>query len=149
MPDNVENEVGGLLRTRRESLHWTQQSLGSELGVKGSYLAMIESGRRKPSLKLIVRLADKLRLDAQQLLVRVRAETRPLITANGSGSTNKARAATGSWQQFINNSALLKHYRVTERELQILKRRFSESLLSAKQYVALLVLIRDIPETSR
>src|SRR5438132_10018638 len=115
MPDSTANEVGRLLRTRRESLRCTQQSLGDELGVRGSYVAMIENGRRKPSLKLIVRLADRLGLDAQQLLVRVRPEMTPLFTATNRASISKARTPTALYHQFTSQRVLLERYHVTKR----------------------------------
>ncbi len=140
------DELGEILRSRRAALGCTQRSLGSELGVNGSHLAMIENGQRKPSLKLVGRLAERLGLNPQQLLVVARPETKPFITATNSESTNRTRTTTGSWQQFINDRALLKRYQATARELQVLKRHFSGSSLSAKEYIAILVLLRDVSE---
>jgi transcriptional regulator with XRE-family HTH domain len=49
----------------------TQRSLASKLGVEASHVAFIESGRRKPSLKLVAPIADTLGLDPQEALVLV------------------------------------------------------------------------------
>ena len=46
------NKLGEFLKTRREALGLTQRSLAQKLGVEASHVAFIESGRRKPSLKL-------------------------------------------------------------------------------------------------
>jgi transcriptional regulator with XRE-family HTH domain len=55
--------LGELLKARREGLSLTQRSLAQKLGVEASHVAFIESGRRKPSLKLVGRIADTLGLD--------------------------------------------------------------------------------------
>ena len=49
------NHLRETVRSRREGLRLTQRSLAQKLGVEASYVAFIESGRRKPSLKLIAR----------------------------------------------------------------------------------------------
>jgi len=49
------NQLGETVRSHREGLGLTQRSLAQKLGVEASYVAFIESGRRKPSLKLIAR----------------------------------------------------------------------------------------------
>ena len=49
------NHLRETVRSRREGLGLTQRSLAQKLGVEASYVAFIESGRRKPSLKLIAR----------------------------------------------------------------------------------------------
>jgi transcriptional regulator with XRE-family HTH domain len=131
------------VRTRREGLGLTQYSLGRKLGVEASHIAFIESGRRKPSLKLIGRLADILGLDRQDLLVMAHPEVRELI---GKTKREKLPDASPSWQRFIGNQQLLARYNVTVGELRVLE---NLSLLgtvrSAKEFLAILMLIRDIP----
>src|SRR5712691_5606834 len=63
------NKLGESLKSRREALGLTQRALALKLGVEASHVAFIESGRRKPSLKLVARIADTLGLDRQELLV--------------------------------------------------------------------------------
>jgi transcriptional regulator with XRE-family HTH domain len=47
------DRLGAMVRIRREGLGLTQHSLGRKLGVDAAHIAFIESGRRRPSLKLI------------------------------------------------------------------------------------------------
>jgi transcriptional regulator with XRE-family HTH domain len=137
------NQLGETVRTRREGLGLTQRSLAQKLGVEASHVAFIESGRRKPSLKLVARLADSLGLDRQNLLILAHPEARALIAEAKPESRGKA---VPSWQRFVNNQVLLARYHVTDRELRVLK---DLSLLgtvnSAKEFLAILTLIRDIP----
>jgi HTH-type transcriptional regulator, competence development regulator len=141
MKDN--NRFGELVRSRREGFGLTQRSLAQKLRVQASHIAFIESGRRKPSLKLVGRLADILGLDRQQLLVLAHPEAKELIA---EAKPDKVRKPSPSWQRFIKNHELLARYNVTDRELRILEHlSFLGSVISAKEFLAILTLIRDIP----
>jgi transcriptional regulator with XRE-family HTH domain len=137
------NRLGEFLKTRREMLGWTQRSLAQKLGVEASHVAFIETGRRKPSLKLVARLADSLGLDRQEVLLLAHPEARALLSAPSPAR----KKSTPSWQRFIKDQALLSRYYVTERELQVLEHlSLLGTALTAKEFLAILTLIRDVPE---
>jgi transcriptional regulator with XRE-family HTH domain len=139
------NKLGEFLKTRREALGLTQRALAQKLGVEASHVAFIESGRRKPSLKLVARVADTLGLDRQEVLVLAHPEAKALLTVNQMEAPKKT---TPSWQRFIKDHALLARYHVTKRELQVLERlSLLGTALTAKEFLAILTLIRDIPES--
>src|SRR5689334_7726634 len=112
------NPLGELVRSRREGLGLTQRSLALKLGVEASHVAFIETGRRKPSLKLIARMADILHADSQNLLILAHPEAKGLLA---EAKPETGRKAAPSWQRFINNQELLARYHVTDRELQALE----------------------------
>ena len=136
------NQLGELLKGRREGAGLTQRELARKLGVRGSHVAFIESGRRKPSLKLVARLADILGLDRRALLILAHPEVKELLAE----SVPEHPKPSPSWRRFIKNHGILTHYNVTDRELRVLE---SVSLLgtalSAKELLVILTLIRDIP----
>jgi transcriptional regulator with XRE-family HTH domain len=137
-------KLGELLRARRAALGLTQRSLAQKLGVQASHVAFIESGRRKPSLKLAARIAETLGLDPQELLILVHPEARVLLPQTESGPRKRPPL---SWQRFIKNSALLADYYVTKPELQVLEHlSLHVTAISTKQFLAILTLIRDIPD---
>ncbi len=139
------NKLGEFLKTRREALGFTQRELAQKIGVEASHVAFIESGRRKPSLKLIARMTDVLGVDRQELLVLAHPEAKALLA---EPPVEPSRKATPSWQRFIKDHALLARYHVTKRELQALEQlSLLGTALSAKEFLAILTLIRDIPET--
>jgi transcriptional regulator with XRE-family HTH domain len=137
------NQLGERVRSRREGLGLTQRSLAEKLGVEASHVAFIETGRRKPSLRLVARLADTLGLDRQTLLILAHPEAKELIA---DANREKEQKGSPSWRRFIENHELLARYNVTDRELRALE---NLSLLgtvrSAKEFLAILTLIRDIP----
>ena len=139
------NKLGELLRTRREALGLTQRGLAEKISVEASHVAFIESGRRKPSLKLIARIADVLGIDRQELLVLAHPEAKALLV---EPAIKPSRKAAPSWQRFIKDHALLTRYHVTKRELEVLEHlSLLGTALSAKEFLTILTLIRDIPET--
>jgi transcriptional regulator with XRE-family HTH domain len=141
------NQLGEVVKSRREGLGLTQRSLAEKLGIEASHVAFIESGRRKPSLKLVARLADTLGLDRQNTLILAHPEAQALLTEAKPGIPNKA---TPSWQRFIKSRELLARYHVTDRELRTLEHlSLLGNVRSAREFLAILTLIRDIPSIKR
>jgi transcriptional regulator with XRE-family HTH domain len=137
------NQLGEVLKTRREALGLTQRTLALKLGVEASHVAFIESGRRKPSLKLIARIADTLGLDRREVLVLAHPESQALLAPLDNGPSKEIPP---SWQRFISDHALLNSYHVTSRELHVLEHlNLLGNPLSAKDFLAILMLIRDNP----
>jgi transcriptional regulator with XRE-family HTH domain len=137
------NRLGEQVRSRREGLGLTQRSLAAKLGVAAGHLAFIESGRRKPSLKLVARLADILGFDTQHLLILAHPEAKTLIC---EVKPEKQRKPSPAWQRFISNHDLLVWYHVTDRELRTLENlSFLGTVDSPKDFLGILTLIRDIP----
>jgi transcriptional regulator with XRE-family HTH domain len=137
------NQLGETVKWRREGLGLTQRSLAEKLGVESSHIAFIESGRRKPSLRLVGRLADILGLDRQNLLILAHPEARELIT---EAKQEKRPKGSLSWRRFIENHELLARYNVTDRELRALEHlSLLGTVRSDKEFLAILTLIRDIP----
>jgi transcriptional regulator with XRE-family HTH domain len=137
------SRLGELLKTRRAALGLTQRSLAQKLRVEPSHVAFIENGQRKPSLKLVARIADVLGLDRQELLILAHPEARALIAQTQSPAWEKPPI---SFQRFTENTSLLARYYVTERELQVLLHlSFLGSAISTREFLAILALIRDMP----
>jgi transcriptional regulator with XRE-family HTH domain len=59
---------GDRIRARRQELGWSQEALAFGAGISRTDIASLESGRRKPSLDLIARLAVAVKLDAGELV---------------------------------------------------------------------------------
>jgi transcriptional regulator with XRE-family HTH domain len=90
--------LGKILRTRCEDLRLSQRQLGYKIGADTSYVALIESSRRKPSLKPLARMGDVLCLERQGLLFLAHPEAEALIAEPPLQALKKT---TSSWQRFI------------------------------------------------
>jgi len=125
-------------------LRLTQRSFAEKLGVEVGHVAFIESGRRRPSLKLVARIADSLGLDGQMFYSSPIPKQEPYFPQE---NLNHGKTPPVSWQRFIKNRALLTRYQVTKPELQVLEHvSLLGTAISAKEFLAILTLIRDIPE---
>lgn len=137
------NQLGEAVRNRRENLGLTQRLLAQKLHVEASHIAFIENGRRRPSLKLVGRMADVLGFDRQRLLILAHPEAGDLIVQVRQEKKSKT---TPSWQRFMKNRELLARYDITDRELDALEHlSLLGTVKTAKEFLAILTLIRDIP----
>lgn len=57
------NKIGDVLKSAREKAGLTQLELSGMVGISRAYYADVERGRYTPSLKVLSRLADILRID--------------------------------------------------------------------------------------
>jgi transcriptional regulator with XRE-family HTH domain len=136
--------LGQFLKARREGLGLTQRSLARKLGVEASPIAFIESGRRKPSLKLVARITDTLGFDRQEVLLLAHPEVSVLLSRTESRPRQRPPL---SWQRFAKNDTLLARCLVTKGEVLVLEHlSLRGTEISTKDFLTILTLIRDIPE---
>jgi transcriptional regulator with XRE-family HTH domain len=130
------------LKARRKARSLTQQSLADKLGVRASHIALLESGKRRPSLGLISRLAIELCANGRELLELAYPEIGAIVSPIRKPRTKLGR----SWLRLFNDTALLARYRVTQQELEVLEHLgMLGGKLTAKRLLAILLLVRDTP----
>jgi transcriptional regulator with XRE-family HTH domain len=108
--------LGEMVKHGRQTLGLTQRQFAEMLGVKGSHVAYLENGRRKPSLALLKRLADVLELNRCQLFLLAYPEANSLLSSSAAPVRPKDPAKT--WQLFVRDRTLRARYRITPREIQ-------------------------------
>ncbi len=74
-------QVGGRVRTRRQSLKLTQDELARELGVTHQHVSRIESDQAAPPLDLLVKLSHRLGVSTDHLLTGQDAATTDITGA--------------------------------------------------------------------
>ncbi len=133
--------LGGVLKQARHELRLTQHELASRVGVKASHIAYLESGKRRPSLPLVKRIANALGLDRRELLFLAHPESKYLV---GSVDRHAATKANDSWRKFASNRAVLKRHNVTPSELRLLKQvSLLEPVASPNHFLFILNSIRQ------
>jgi transcriptional regulator with XRE-family HTH domain len=116
--------------------------LADRLGVKASHVALLENGRRRPSLGLVVKLVTVLGVDGRELLELSYPEVSVLLSATAQRRMKVSR----SWHRLLRNTALLSRYRVTGQELEVFEHLgMLGGKLTAKRFLAILLLVRDTP----
>ena len=88
-----------------------QRDVAEQLGVQASFIAFIESGRRQPSLALLIKLADMMKVDRAQFCRDARPDLAVLLD-------NRPPRQRGSQPV---NLGILRTAHATEAELQVLK----------------------------
>ena len=108
--------LGETLKAARTLCCLTQGQLASRAGATAGYLAYLEKDQRQPSLGLLSRLVQALKLEPAKLFVLAHPEARALLRAKPVRGPTRDQA----WRQFVNNEALLARYQVRLRELEVL-----------------------------
>lgn len=135
--------LGAVLKEQREALALTQRALAQKVGVRASHIAYLENGRRNPSLSLLGRIAKTLGLNKQGLFLLAFPEAKTLVNPAAPAAPEKPEQA---WRRFLSDRALLMRYRVTRREIRVLKHlSLLGSVLSPREFLAVLTLIRRTP----
>jgi transcriptional regulator with XRE-family HTH domain len=111
------------------------------LGVRASHIALLENGRRRPSLGLVARLAATLGVDGRELLQMAYPEIRSMMSP-----IKQRTKLSRSWQRLFTDTALLARYQVTPQEVEVLGQLgMLGGKLTAKRLLAILLLVRDVP----
>ena len=64
------DDIGGYIRSQRESAQVSLRQLARTAGVSNPYLSQIERGLRKPSAEILQQIAKGLRISAEALYVK-------------------------------------------------------------------------------
>jgi transcriptional regulator with XRE-family HTH domain len=135
-----DTAFGLIVRTKRTQLGLTQRALGTKINVAGSYVALLEKGQRRPSFKVITRLAEALSVDRRKLLVLARPEARWIVNRQKSAMREREKVACLSASAM---RSVLAGSRVTADEIDILQKlNMLGRAFSAKQLLQLVKLIR-------
>jgi XRE family transcriptional regulator, regulator of sulfur utilization len=66
--DPVGELFGGIVRQLRESHGWTQEELAERADMSATYLGFVERGENVPTLTIILKLADALRVSPGRMV---------------------------------------------------------------------------------
>jgi len=64
---HLKSILASNIKIRRKKQGLTQENLAEMVNTASTYIAMIESGKRTPSFKMIERIANVLKVDASEL----------------------------------------------------------------------------------
>ncbi len=137
--------LGQVLKQRRGAYALTQRELARKLGVKASHVAYLENGRRRPSLSLLARLADTLKLDKQRLFLLAHPEAHWIVGKQRDAAPANRRE--NAWRKFVADRGTLARHKVTDSELKVLQKVNMLGRISApNQFLFILNAIRQAVE---
>lgn len=106
---------GGVLRERRRQLGLTQEQVAQRIKTSGPYINHLETGKRHPSRKVVVKLSEALGLDARDLFLLANPEVGSIISQRQSDGVS-------AWDAFLKDKNARKIHNITEEEIEILSR---------------------------
>lgn len=68
MESQALNNLGQIIREKREALGMTQIEVAEKAGVDRNYIGMVERGERNPSYLSLIKIADGLNMSVDQLI---------------------------------------------------------------------------------
>jgi transcriptional regulator with XRE-family HTH domain len=116
MKGRMKQTLGEVLKAARVRRGLTQEQLGSQVGAAAAHLAYLENDQRQPSLELLSRLAEALKLEPNKLFLLAHPEARALFR----GQARARRGHDQAWRAFIKRKGLLARYNVQPHELKVL-----------------------------
>lgn len=117
----MKKTFGTVMKAQREALGLSQRALARSVDVKPSHVGYLETGRRRPSLSLVGRIATVLQLEREPLFLLAHPEARELLDSRRH-ERDSAATPDEVWRTFIRNKGLLRRHSITRAELDILKR---------------------------
>ncbi|MBF6571466.1 MAG: helix-turn-helix transcriptional regulator [Candidatus Binataceae bacterium] len=116
MGPKKERSFGAAIRTQRRRLDLTQEEVAKQIGTSVPYVGHLESAKRHPSDRIVIKLAAVLGLDPRDLYFLANPEARDLIepkTKSGGGV---------AWERFKRDERLGKMHGITPAEMEVLGR---------------------------
>ena len=114
MASITTRSFGQVIRERRRKLDLTQQDLARRIEVSMPYVALLETGARHPSDKVVVKLAAALALDPRELFFLANPETKELV------SKEQRSSEASAWDSFVKDENLRKVHDITDQEIHTL-----------------------------
>lgn len=68
MESQALNNLGQIIREKREALRMTQIEVAEKAGVDRNYIGMVERGERNPSYLSLIKIAAGLNMSVDQLI---------------------------------------------------------------------------------
>lgn len=65
---SLEERLGNIIRERRESLGLSQEVFAEKCDLHRTYISQLERGLKSPTVRALVRIAEKLNLTPDELL---------------------------------------------------------------------------------
>lgn len=127
---------GQVIREHRRQRALTQAEVAHRIKTSVPYIGHLESGKRRPSPKIVARLAEVFGLDGRELFLLANPHTRELL---GSEPTRTSSA----WENFQHNRQLQGIHNIRQAEMEMLSRvALIGEVRSARDFIFILNTVR-------
>lgn len=105
---------GNIIRERRRQLDLTQEEVARRIGTSIPYVGHLESSKRHPSEKVVIKLAKVLGLDARDLFFLANPGTKVLV------AQRPRLGEASAWDVFSRDTRLRRVHNITDAEMELL-----------------------------
>jgi transcriptional regulator with XRE-family HTH domain len=116
MADTKTRGFGVVIRKRRQQLNLTQEEVAGRIKTSVPYIGHLEGGKRHPSEKVVVKLANALELDGRELFLLANPGAKALISEHPKLSGRSA------WNDFFKDDKARKVHNISDEEMETLSR---------------------------
>ncbi len=116
MADAKTRSFGRVIRERRRQLDLTQEEVAQRIKTTGPYITHLETGKRHPSNRVVVKLSDALGLDASELFLLANPKVGSLI------SEQQKPDRASAWDAFVGDKGARKIHNITDQDMEMLSR---------------------------
>jgi transcriptional regulator with XRE-family HTH domain len=126
------------IRSCRRSLGLTQEEVARRIATTTPYISHLESGKRHPSEKVVVKLADALGIDRAQLFLLANPAAEAILTPPDESEHGSA------WEEFRKDKRLHRIHKISVEEMVLLSQidMLGAGVRSARDYMFILNTIR-------
>jgi transcriptional regulator with XRE-family HTH domain len=107
---------GQVIRERRRQLDLIQEEVARRINMSVPYIGHLETEKRHPSRKVVVKLAEALALDARDLFLLANPKVVSLISEQHKSD------GTSAWEAFVKDDKLRNVHRISDQEMEALSR---------------------------
>jgi transcriptional regulator with XRE-family HTH domain len=110
------NAFAERVRSRRRALDVTQEEIARRIGTTTPYVGHLEAGKRHPSEKVVVKLADALGIDRAELFLLANPQAGAIIAPPVQSSEDSP------WEEFHKDKRLHRIHNISAPEMDLLSR---------------------------
>jgi transcriptional regulator with XRE-family HTH domain len=114
MPRTRPRSFGAVIRERRRQLDLTQEQVARRVGTSTPYVGHLESGKRHPSEKVLVRLSEVLGLGRRDLFLLANPGAREFL------SDSQPRTGRSAWEEFRRDERVRRLHNISAQEMELL-----------------------------
>ena len=109
-----QNQFGKELRRLRlrKDARYTQEQLSKLAGISGAYISQLETGKKKPTDRVITKLSDALKINENRLLIivgKIKMDLAGTLAINRSEATEVlTKLSDEEWKELLTYLAYVK-----------------------------------------
>ncbi|HTT77765.1 MAG TPA: helix-turn-helix transcriptional regulator [Candidatus Binataceae bacterium] len=139
MAKRKERTFGQVIRERRRQLDLTQQEVGRRIKTSTPYVGHLEAGKRHPSDRVLVRLAEVLGLDQRELFFLANPRAVDMLKPQAE------RELKSGWEEFRKDDRLKRLHGITSDEMDMLSKvALMGQISSPRDFIYILNTVRHV-----